>query len=369
MATVPSPQQLPNPYTSLAWLSPAAANQYEGSRYLYVASLSVFIWDWMIAWPDEYKIISKAPICPSSIIYSTSRISVFSFLLTSVIFQAAPVGSCEILLDVMTWSLTISVPSTSALFYLRICAVFHNSRIVAVIFGVLWLFILGTAFLIPFSLTGMHIGTTDWCIDSGVKFFGSLVVISSVTSDTLSFFAISYRLASSSMQGSSLRDRFRAFVRGDGLPRISKLLLQGGQWYYFVSVAMGVVTMSMILSPHTSPVFRAMFPIPNIALKNAMATRIFRQVHLGIIQTDMSSSHCSGQLRMRGFSSHDLRSAVSAGRSLEHDVYQLETRGVDHRVPLADHIDIEITKTIETRRDVPDDIPAKADVELALGGM
>lgn len=43
--------------------------------------------------------------------------------------------------------------------------------------------------------------------------------------------------------------------------------------------------MAMILSPSIPPVYRAMFTIPNVAIENAMACKVFRDIKLGIIQT------------------------------------------------------------------------------------
>ncbi|KAL6304752.1 hypothetical protein BKA93DRAFT_732544 [Sparassis latifolia] len=358
---------MPNPYTPLAWLPPATANDFEGSRYLYVATLSAFIWDWMMAWPDEYRIIIKAPIRLSNIIYCISRIGAFAYILTSTIFQIASVGSCQALQVALGSCFTVGVPATSALFYLRVCAVFHNSRLIMVIFGVLWLSILGTSFTVPFAISGTHIGTTDKCINSSVKSYSSAAVITTTVNDTLVFLFISVRLVSFSMQGNGIGDRLRSFTRGDGLPKISKMLLQGGQLYYFVTVALNILTMAMILSPSVSPVFRAMFTIPNVALENAMATRVFRAVHLGLISHGDTSSHSSGPSRGPVFMNHASRGGVSASRGVGRDVYPLETRVFDHAT-LGNHI--EITKTLETHRDI-DDLPAKreslTDVESGLG--
>ncbi|KAL6308126.1 hypothetical protein BKA93DRAFT_726060 [Sparassis latifolia] len=359
---------MPNPYTPLAFLQPAMANDFEGSRYLYVATLSAFTLDWMMAWPDEYRIIVKAPIRLSNIIYCISRIFAFTYILTNTIFQIASVGSCQALQVALASCFTVGVPATSALFYLRICAVFRNSRPIIIIFGLLWLSILATCLTIPFAIGGTHIGTTDRGINSKVKPFSSSAIITNTVNDTFVFLAISFRLVSFSMQGNTIGDRFRSFVRGDGLPKFSKLLLQGGQMYYFATVALNILTMAMILSPSMSPVFRAMFSIPNVALENAMATRVFRAVHLGLISDADTSPHSSGPSRGLAFMNHGSGSGAHASRGSGCDVYPLETRVFDHHVTLGNHI--QITKTMETHHDV-DDLPAKreslTDVESGLG--
>ncbi|GBE89887.1 hypothetical protein SCP_1702130 [Sparassis crispa] len=277
---------LPNPYTPLAFLTPTTANEFEASCYLYVATLVAFIWDWMTAWPDEYRIIFKKPIRASKIVYCLSRLSAFTYIVTSTIFQVAPVGVCQELQLALRTFFAVSIPATSALFYLCVCAVFHNSKPVVIFFGILWLSILGTSFTVPFSIHGAHIGTTDRCINTSVKPVSSSGVILNTINDTLVFFAISFRLVSFSIQEQgTARDKFRSFFRGEGLPKLSRMLLQGGQLYYFATVSLNILTMAMIISPKVSPVFHAMFTIPNIALENAMATRVFRAIHMGAIQT------------------------------------------------------------------------------------
>ena len=48
--------------------------------------------------------------------------------------------------------------------------------------------------------------------------------------------------------------------------------------------------MAMILTPSIPPVFRAMFTVPNIAIENAMACKVFRDIKLGIIPTHSNVS-------------------------------------------------------------------------------
>lgn len=65
-----------------------------------------------------------------------------------------------------------------------------------------------------------------------------------------------------------------------------------------VTVQMNIVAMVVILTPSVPPVIRAMFSIPNVALQNAMACRVYRQLKLGMIRETLSmgTSHPSGKL-------------------------------------------------------------------------
>ncbi|OAX32247.1 hypothetical protein K503DRAFT_852173 [Rhizopogon vinicolor AM-OR11-026] len=246
---------IPNPCTPLAFLPPETASQLEVSRYLYWATVGVSL----------------------------------------------PVrGSCQTLLWIILFSYPFAAPGTAALFFFRVRAVYDRSKIVTAVFGILWLATLSAAIALPFMVTGEHIGTTDYCIQSSVASGASAVLIINACSDALVFLAISWRIARNNSAGQTLREHLRSFYKGDGLPRLSKLLLQSGQAYYLATVGLNIATMIMILLPSAPPVYRAFLSLPNIALGNSMACRVFRAnleclpergmkkalgVHLGLICT------------------------------------------------------------------------------------
>ena len=116
--------------------------------------------------------------------------------------------------------------------YLRVRAVYNHSIVVKTAFGVAWLGVLGGALTAPFSLQGVHIGTTRRCINSSVKAYGAAGLLAAAINDTLIFLAITFRLLTAHLTSDCLRDRFRSFVRGEGLHRMPRLLLQTGQLYY-----------------------------------------------------------------------------------------------------------------------------------------
>jgi hypothetical protein len=48
----------------------------------------------------------------------------------------------------------LSVPATSLLFFFRVKAVYNNSKIITLFFGILWLAIAGLSILIMLGITG-----------------------------------------------------------------------------------------------------------------------------------------------------------------------------------------------------------------------
>ncbi|KAG1738307.1 hypothetical protein EDD22DRAFT_959525 [Suillus occidentalis] len=264
--------ELPNPCTSLAFLPAESANQLEVSRYLYWATVGVCVLvglDSIVTRRNPNRPKNRHP--PSN--RSLPDIELISSSLQ--VFQATP--SRHLLPQ--HYSSSESAQSTTV------------QQFVTVIFGALWLGTLGAALALPFMLQGAHIGTTDYCIQTSVKPGASAVVIINACSDTLVFLAISWRLAHNTFGGESWGSRMRSFYKGDGLPRLSKTLLQSGQAYYLATVGLNVATMVMILNPSAPPVYHAFLSLPNIALENSMACRVFRSIHLGtILQSSTSRS-------------------------------------------------------------------------------
>jgi hypothetical protein len=142
-------------------------------------------------------------------------------------------GSCQPVLLILCCSFLFALPGTAALFFFRVRAVYDRSKVVTVIFGILWLATLGAAIALPFSVKGKHVGPTDYCLLSSVApVTAAAAGIINTFNDTLVFLAISWRIARHNATGETWGEYLRSFYKGDGLPRLSKILLQSGQAYY-----------------------------------------------------------------------------------------------------------------------------------------
>jgi hypothetical protein len=111
-------------------------------------------------------------------------------------------------------------------------AVYCNNKIITAFFGFLLFALFALSFLAFTAVNGTHIGTTQRCIIIEVASYGSTPIILNSLIDTLVFIAISLRIISYSIVGDTLGARVKSFCRGDGLPVLSRSLLQGGQLYY-----------------------------------------------------------------------------------------------------------------------------------------
>ncbi|KAJ3551972.1 hypothetical protein NM688_g4405 [Phlebia brevispora] len=289
-STAPPALVLPNPETPLAWLPANIAGQLQASDYLYVATLGAWGWDILMCAGQEYRILFKFRFSLPQFVYLVARVFSALYLALCTVFQIGYVDNCNHLLIVVGVIGAIAVPANSFLMYLRVRAVYNHSMVIKTIFGICWLGVLGGSLTAPFSLKGAHIGTTKRCIDSSIKAYGAAGLLAAAINDTLIFLAITYHLLTSHLTTDAWSDRLRSFVRGEGLHRMPKLLLQTGQLYYMATAGMNIFTVITVMSSGFPPLLRAMFTVPNVALTNAMACRVFRQLKLGLLV----ENHISG---------------------------------------------------------------------------
>ncbi|KAL5481016.1 hypothetical protein ACEPAI_9957 [Sanghuangporus weigelae] len=289
-----------NPTTVLAFLPPDTAKELEVSRYIYVASLGAFAWDLFSNVPLDYQLLFKSRIVPAVVVYFISRLFSLAYIVLSTIFQVGSVGNCQALLIALGVCFAIAVPATSLLFVFRIRAVFHRHKYVVWLFFFLWLAVLGGCITVPFAINGAHIGPTSNCINVGVKPFSSVGIVISAVNDLLVLVAISIKLAHNSNGGG----RMENFWSGGALPQLSKAVLQSGQQYYLITVGWNVLAMVMILAPSVPPVYRAMFTIPSLAIENAMACKVYRDVKFGLIRESGGSNSEPSSQHSRGHYQH-----------------------------------------------------------------
>ncbi|KAJ7145635.1 hypothetical protein C8R44DRAFT_836822, partial [Mycena epipterygia] len=276
------------PETPLAFLPQSTGLQLQASGYLYIATVSAFIWDALTALPEDVKILRAAKFSLPILAYWLSRMTTFAFLAMAMLFQVAPIGNCQNLQTAMGWCFAAAVPITSSLFLFRIAAVFRANRPVVIFFVIAWLATVGCSILTPFAIGGAHIASTSRCINTTLKPIVLAGTIANACNDTLVFIALSWRLSYNST-ASGFAGRSRSVVHGKGLPKLSRTLLQSGQLYYLATVGFNILTLAMYLASPVPPVFRSMFSVPNVALENAMACRVFRALRLGFIVPDSES--------------------------------------------------------------------------------
>ncbi|THH28445.1 hypothetical protein EUX98_g5735 [Antrodiella citrinella] len=281
---------LPNPTTPLAFLPPTLARHLEICRYVWAAALGAWLWDVATCLQEEYRMIVRSRFRKlSDVVYVLARITTGGFAMTAFCFVASPVNNCHTLAKVIGSFAALALPLNCLLFIFRVRAVFNQNRYVVGFFVVLWLAIFGSSMVAPFSVDGLHIGTTKYCIPTKVPADVSIGMTISAVHDTLVYLSITVRLTTFSL-ASTWSARIKMFLRGNGLGSMSKIVLQSGQLYYMATVGVNIVAATVILIPSVPPVYRAMFSPLNVILQNAMACKVYRQLKLGLIKDlEMSS--------------------------------------------------------------------------------
>ncbi|CAL1694472.1 unnamed protein product [Somion occarium] len=279
---------LPNPLAPAAWLSPNLALQYEVAKGVFWIVLGAWTWDLLTAVGDDIQMFrnSKLEAAFNYAVYVLSRIFTFGFILGSLIFECGLTAhqDCLVPFNVLAWFGTCAIPSNSLLFFLRVRGVFFHDRWIVAGFFVLWLSTL-SALVEPFGFKTGHIGPTPYCLIADVAKFTSAGYIAVAIFDTSVFVGISLRMLSNSIE-QTWRGRFKMFFSGRCTGKVSRALLQTGQLYYLVTVWVNLVLTVILLMSLISPTSEAMFTVPNIALQNVMACRVFRLLKLGYIQKD-----------------------------------------------------------------------------------
>lgn len=124
----------------------------------------------------------------------------------------------------------IIIPAGSALFFVRLCAVYSRNKYVLAFFCLCWLSILGLFVLDSAKGLSRCLG-----IVQSTRCFtdqhDAWAYLATTSYDTLMYGFVSWKLASFA-EVDRWQDRLRSFVTGDGLGWLSRVLLQSGQTYY-----------------------------------------------------------------------------------------------------------------------------------------
>ncbi|KAJ6465894.1 hypothetical protein C8R47DRAFT_1201462 [Mycena vitilis] len=275
-----------NPLTPLAFLPPSLADQFEVSRYMYAGTVGAFIWDIGLNLGNDYTLLFKHRIRFPTVVYFSSRVFTFAYILTSFVFQVASVKDCAALQLGLGICLVLSQTSTAMLFVLRASAVWHPNKVALGVFILLWLAVLGAGITVPVGIRGAHIGPTMQCINTLVPANTEAIAIMGLINDSAIFLAINYRILSHAIVADSLGARLRVFLGGGQLSRLSWALVQSGQHFYLVALAANIAVLVLLKLPDVPAPYHAMLTIPAWALINAMACLVFRRIKFGHISSD-----------------------------------------------------------------------------------
>lgn len=133
--------------------------------------------------------------------------------------------------DALNALLVVFVAATTAMFYLRVCAVYCMNKFIIIFYGLLWLAVLGMLLTLPETFTAVHIAKTGYCGES-IKgpFLGPTTVILMVN-DAVVYGGIAHKLFRMYAE-TTPNAKFSFLTFGRTLPIFSKALLKDSQLYF-----------------------------------------------------------------------------------------------------------------------------------------
>ncbi|KZP10665.1 hypothetical protein FIBSPDRAFT_1051167 [Athelia psychrophila] len=262
--------------------------QTQIATYIIVCSLTVVTWDWMLSLAEEYRVVKRCGRSATVLVYFLARSSVLTLCVLVLIFYVGlPDGdSCSRIFFGIDAMVIIGNITKAHIFLLRILAVYHNYKLVKLWVGAGLLVLVGTR-LVGMSLVHVSpLGHTGYCNVTNAASIYSIALWLNWAYDTCIFAAISVRLTSQT--SSTTKSGIISLIRGYGLPRATRHLLQDGQLYYFTVLASMLLAAIVAVKPNISPIFQAASTIPAIAMESTMVCQMLRAMIIRSMEADLN---------------------------------------------------------------------------------
>ncbi|KAF7978607.1 hypothetical protein HWV62_45342 [Athelia sp. TMB] len=252
------------------------------------AQLTMYTYDWLLSISEEVEIVSaRGGLTWPLAVYFVARASELMRSLLLVLFTNAHLDTCQPIAAMLGVAVVLSISSTSLLFLLRVRAVYLKSTRITTVFGVLWLATVGITVLTSLNLRAAHLHGARICTDEDPAKYTKMPVYATFVNDTIVFLAITYRLTADAAVGNDWRSRLLSVVRGKGLRRLSRSLLQSGQLYYGATILFFFANLAVLDAPLIPTVPDHVILINMYtAFANMMACLVLRNVALGAVQAE-----------------------------------------------------------------------------------
>ncbi|PPQ72067.1 hypothetical protein CVT24_008295 [Panaeolus cyanescens] len=259
----------------------------------------VVLWDYLDNVRTDYILAFKTKLGIPTAVYFTTRF-VLSLSLLKYIYVTSATKNCHLLGKVLGSLFCVSTGGITLLFFIRLRAVFLGDKRVSWAFAVLWLTVTCAQIMYPVKvheLVGvLNSQGKQICVivtHEAAPLFSVAPLITLFLYDTLVLLSISWKITTSlSLQEEqSPRKGIRTFVTGQYLPSFSRAILQDNQMYYLCTIPFSIYTIVATLCSDPDGVFTGYTAlIPNGAVVNIMAWRVFRntKLNVGAITNDTS---------------------------------------------------------------------------------
>ncbi|KAJ3483450.1 hypothetical protein NLI96_g6301 [Meripilus lineatus] len=276
------------------YLDPNIAGKYAAQKLIAFTVIGALLWDLLTTLPEEISLVRKRLTLPKFVHYA-SRMCVLLYATIVTLYNTTPLGHCSTIHILMGVSFVLTLGTTSLLLYIRVCAILEHSTLSIIFFGFLWLSIVMTTLVCPFTSEVTYIGPTKYCrftFDLAYGFPTWPIVITTVF-DTLVLLAISWKLVRDigiffpvrGENDSSIWRSMKMLVTSEGLPLFSQSLLRGDKKYYLGTIGVDLLVLLIAFTGFTKPINGSAEIIMSLifvdtVLKNMLACRLFRQTLL-----------------------------------------------------------------------------------------
>ncbi|KZP10687.1 hypothetical protein FIBSPDRAFT_937909 [Athelia psychrophila] len=234
-------------------------------------------WDWILSLAEEYRVVKRCGRSAAVLAYFLARTSALTVCALFLIFlTGVPVNdSCSGIFIGNGAMVVIGNGSKAYLFFLRVRAVYRNSKLVTFGVGAGVFVLVSTRLASMFLVHISPLGPVP-CSVTNVGVLSAISLWFNWAYDTCIFVAISVRLHSHAMP--TTNSGIISLIRGYGLPRAMRLFLQDGQIYYFTVFASMLLSAVMAVSSQVSPVYQSAFTVPTIVIESNMVCKMFRSM-------------------------------------------------------------------------------------------
>ncbi|KZP10696.1 hypothetical protein FIBSPDRAFT_201061 [Athelia psychrophila] len=254
--------------------------------YILVGSFTAVIWDWMLSLAEEYRVVKRCGRSAAVLAYFLARTTALTLcILVFIFYTGVPDNdSCFGIFHGTSIMTVLGNASKAYLFILRVRAVYGNSKLVVLCVGVGACVLVGTRVAGMFLVHVSPLGHTGFCQVSAIGSLSAIALWFNWVYDTCVFAAISVRLTSYTRSTTTVGTL--SIIRGYGLPRTMRHVLQDGQLYYVTVMAFMLLAAIVAVLPHASPIYQAAFMIPPFAMESNMVCKMFRAMIIRSLEFD-----------------------------------------------------------------------------------
>ncbi|KAJ7107514.1 hypothetical protein C8R44DRAFT_637441, partial [Mycena epipterygia] len=244
-----------------------------------------FIWDILSNLKGDYVLLFKHRLGWPVAAYFLTWVGALPKKRSPYVYAAYPVGDCQAFHLAIALLFPLAIPLTSLLFFFRVRAVYCGARPVTIIFGLMWLSVLGTSLIIPIATRGVNIGPTPYCTLGELAVYAAIIGLNPGLFDIAVFLTISYKLVGNThVEYHSWKQKASACFTGAYLPSFSKSLFVDGQIYYMITVVTNIVAFVLLCVPGLGPAYSSFLVVPNVMLTNMVACRVYQHTRLDLGQ-------------------------------------------------------------------------------------